>query len=213
MNSNLICELLITKLCHDLSGPISAIYNGIEFINMDDKLTELIDNKAYELISENSVTVVNQLKFYRYIYGINDSKIKVNIFKLEELLQNFFLHSKLAIVIEHEKVEQDLVNLNNKAAKLLLILIYIAADLLIYGGKIKISLAKNKNAYSINILATADKKIKQYFYQDVLNNSKASVNFDNALTYKAMLIAKQLKCKINVEQQENVFSLSYNYID
>ena len=55
-------ELLCTRLCHDLTGPIGAIANGAEFLS-DEGFD--MQGQAIELISSSAAQAVSRLQFYR----------------------------------------------------------------------------------------------------------------------------------------------------
>jgi histidine phosphotransferase ChpT len=61
-----VVELLVARLCHDLSGPIAAINHGAEVIADDDP--NLAD-EAVQLIAEGAIRTANRLQFYRFTYG------------------------------------------------------------------------------------------------------------------------------------------------
>lgn len=59
-----LVELLASKLCHDLVGPIAAINNGVELI------AELgPDEEALGLVGESGARVADVLQFFRLAYG------------------------------------------------------------------------------------------------------------------------------------------------
>jgi histidine phosphotransferase ChpT len=71
-----ISELLTTRLCHELSGPIAAINNGIELLcDEDPDLSALTGanflNDAVALVSDSARRARNRLQFYRFAYGFS----------------------------------------------------------------------------------------------------------------------------------------------
>src|SRR5437870_3911345 len=66
-----LAELLCTRLCHDLTGPIGAVNNGAEFLSEEGFN---LQSQAVELITSSAFSAVSRLQFYRMAYGrVKDS--------------------------------------------------------------------------------------------------------------------------------------------
>jgi histidine phosphotransferase ChpT len=61
-----LAEMIATRLCHDLTGPIGAVNNGAEFL--DEEGFDM-QNQAVQLILSSAHEAVNRLQFYRQAYG------------------------------------------------------------------------------------------------------------------------------------------------
>jgi histidine phosphotransferase ChpT len=61
-----VLELLTARLCHELSGPIAAIGNGVELIGDDDPD---FARDALALVQDSARRAANRLQFYRFSYG------------------------------------------------------------------------------------------------------------------------------------------------
>jgi histidine phosphotransferase ChpT len=69
-----VLELLTTRLCHELSGPITAINNGIELLFDEDSglgapPAANFLNDAVALVNESARRARHRLQFYRFAYG------------------------------------------------------------------------------------------------------------------------------------------------
>jgi histidine phosphotransferase ChpT len=69
-------ELLAARLCHELSGPIAAISNGIELLAEEDPGRGSSPNPAFlhdavGLVSESARRARVRLQFYRFAYGFS----------------------------------------------------------------------------------------------------------------------------------------------
>src|ERR1700735_3589316 len=90
-----LAELLCTRLCHDLTGPIGAIANGAEFLNGEDGAK--MQDMAVELINTSAAQAVSRLQFYRRAYGrINDDG-EANLDSLRKIVSDFFAGGKVII--------------------------------------------------------------------------------------------------------------------
>lgn len=69
-----ILELLTTRLCHELSGPVAAINNGIELLDEElaagsPPLGAGFVRDSVALISDSAHRARDRLQFYRFAYG------------------------------------------------------------------------------------------------------------------------------------------------
>jgi histidine phosphotransferase ChpT len=63
-----VAELLTSRLCHDLAGPIAAIGNGAELLDDDDPD---FARQAATLIGESAGTAAKRLQLFRFVYGFS----------------------------------------------------------------------------------------------------------------------------------------------
>jgi histidine phosphotransferase ChpT len=61
-----ILELLTARLCHELSGPIAAVGNGVELLGEDDRD---FAHEALALVADSADRAAARLQFYRFSYG------------------------------------------------------------------------------------------------------------------------------------------------
>lgn len=61
-----ILELLTARLCHELSGPIAAVANGVELLAESDADFSV---EALALVADSARRAANRLQFYRFAYG------------------------------------------------------------------------------------------------------------------------------------------------
>jgi histidine phosphotransferase ChpT len=71
-----ILELLTARLCHELSGPIAAINNGVELLAEEDPGLRLTSNPGFlhdavELVADSARRARSRLQFYRFAYGFS----------------------------------------------------------------------------------------------------------------------------------------------
>ncbi|HMD63978.1 MAG TPA: histidine phosphotransferase family protein [Stellaceae bacterium] len=71
-----ILELLTARLCHELSGPIAAINNGVELLAEEEPGLESLPNPAFlhdavALVSDSARRARSRLQFYRFAYGFS----------------------------------------------------------------------------------------------------------------------------------------------
>jgi histidine phosphotransferase ChpT len=71
-----ILELLSARLCHELSGPVAAINNGVELLAEEDFSVGSSPNPAFlkdamALVSDSARRARSRLQFYRFAYGFS----------------------------------------------------------------------------------------------------------------------------------------------
>lgn len=71
-----VLELLSARLCHELSGPIAAINNGVELLAEEDSGLGSSPNPAFlhdavALVGESARRARFRLQFYRFAYGFS----------------------------------------------------------------------------------------------------------------------------------------------
>ena len=69
-----VLELLMARLCHELSAPIAAINNGVELLADEDPdfaspAGTSFSRDAALLIGESARRAASRLQFYRFAYG------------------------------------------------------------------------------------------------------------------------------------------------
>jgi histidine phosphotransferase ChpT len=69
-----VLELLTARLCHELSGPIAAINNGVELLAEDLAPARAGEDPdfaqaAIALVGDSARRAANRLQFYRFAYG------------------------------------------------------------------------------------------------------------------------------------------------
>ncbi len=131
INDLRLAELLASRLCHDLVGPISAISNGMELL--EEGMADL-DEEARRLVGESAEQASAALQFYRVAIGFGASPSD-DPGQLKRLVEPFLAHRKTRL----DWVEPLGEGLPAGWGKLLLNLVAIAADALPMGGRVEVS--------------------------------------------------------------------------
>lgn len=164
-----LAELLCTRLCHDLTGPIGALANGAEFLSEEGFEMQ---GQAVELIASSASQAVARLQFYRRAYGrINDSG-EASLAELKKLVEDFLQGSKVVLDWPDAHTEAAGVPVSYKMGRLLINLILISTGALLRGGTILVRLAKSESEKIITISSTGsivkwDKDIEHVLSEQV----------------------------------------------
>jgi len=87
-----VLELLTSRLCHEISGPIAAINNGIELLAEEDPDFQ---QDALALVGDSARRASSQLQFYRFAYGFSCDSAMVGPAP-QDLANQFFATTRIA---------------------------------------------------------------------------------------------------------------------
>ncbi len=127
-------SLLCSRLCHDLVGPVGALFNGVELL-ADENDPEM-RARCLELLSDSARQTANKLKFFRLAFGsAGGFGERVDTREAQAALEGLFAGDR--------RVEVDWMvgphALPKNAVKLLLNLSMVAGDALLRGGKLSVA--------------------------------------------------------------------------
>jgi histidine phosphotransferase ChpT len=127
-----LAALISSKICHDVIGPVGAIYNGLEILNEDDDA----EAKTYALSVIRNVTeqASARLQFARFAFGAAGSAgALIDLGTAEQISRGFVGNGK------HKLAWQGLAgHMVKDKVKLLLNLVAIAITALPRGGEIQV---------------------------------------------------------------------------
>jgi histidine phosphotransferase ChpT len=87
-----VLELLTSRLCHEISGPIAAINNGIELLAEEDPDFQ---QDAMALVGDSARRASSLLQFYRFAYGFSCDSAMVGTAP-QDLARLFFAATRIA---------------------------------------------------------------------------------------------------------------------
>jgi histidine phosphotransferase ChpT len=90
-------SLICSRLCHDLVGPVGAISNGIELMEMEDDPTHATD--ALDLLRHSADNATRRLKFLRLAFGSSGGdEVPLPLADAQRIAQEFFEDHRLELV-------------------------------------------------------------------------------------------------------------------
>lgn len=145
-----LAEMLCTRLCHDLTGPIGAVNNGAEFLG-DEGFD--MQNEAVKLILTSASEAVHRLQFYRLAYGrVNDSG-EACLADKKAIATDFFSGTKITLDWPDSHTDASGISISQKMARLILNLLIVAGSSLIRGGTISVRLSATDDEKRIDVVA------------------------------------------------------------
>lgn len=147
-----VMELLCSRLCHDLVGPVGAVNNGIELIA---ETRGDVQYEATQMIAHSAQEALGRLEFFRMAFGLSGGGEGTVSFAQGRKLAQGFLDSHLALewaqddnlpwADTQKSVPKDIV-------KVILNMILLARDCLPRGGVISVSMAMMPEGLGIALM-------------------------------------------------------------
>ncbi|MEM7172626.1 MAG: histidine phosphotransferase family protein [Pseudomonadota bacterium] len=142
-----VLELVASRLCHDVVGPVGAVNNGMEMLEDED--FDMAD-EALGLVADSARQAARSLQFYRMAYGMAGSRGGLGISEIRELADGLLANTKA-------KMDWD-PNLTLEGApdglgKLLLNMIALAEETLPRGGRLSLALAPQGGGFAARVTA------------------------------------------------------------
>lgn len=135
-----LAALISSKICHDVIGPVGAIYNGLEILNEDDDA----EAQAYALSVIRNVTeqASARLQFARFAFGAAGSAgALIDLSTAEQISRGYVGNTK------HKLTWQGLAgHMTKDRVKLLLNLVAVAITALPRGGEIAVLMSGTNEA-------------------------------------------------------------------
>lgn len=139
-----VVELLCSRLCHDLVGPVAAVNNGIELMR---ELGSGAGDEAVDLIEQSADISARRLKYFRAALGagaILPSEVRLDT--LHELAADGLAGTKVRVAAVAGDTSRAL---SREQAKLLLNLVLLAAEGLPRGGEVEFELGSGSGTLAV----------------------------------------------------------------
>ncbi len=148
MNELDFASFLVSRVCHDLVGPLGAVVNGLEVL--EDERDAAMRADALKIVSSSATQALARLQFLRLAFGAAGSAgAELDLSEVGRLVIG---------LLEGGKVQLDWqaahVNWPKDWAKLLMNATMLAADCLPRGGQVKVETSSDAAAPSFRIRAT-----------------------------------------------------------
>jgi histidine phosphotransferase ChpT len=149
-----ITQVLCTRLCHDLAGPIGAVAAGVELVGDD---PSQVDAETLQLLANSSAAAARKLKFLRVALGTGGAASALKDF--QTTVVHYF--EAIAGPSGAAKVtwppDADLANIaKGPAAQILANLILITSEVVPRLRDVKVAIARNDATVTLTVEATGD---------------------------------------------------------
>ena len=142
-------QLLCSRLCHDLVGPVGAVNAGLElFEEMDG------GGDALAMVGRSAKQMGPRLGFYRMAFGLGGTDTAV-MGQARKLTSEFMREGKVDLDWPADDLDQGLFPTN--ACKLVLSMVLIGIECLPRGGSLAIRVAVLSEGFGAAVTATGDR--------------------------------------------------------
>jgi Uncharacterized protein conserved in bacteria len=169
---------LVSRVCHDLVGPLGAVLNGLEVL--EDERDAAMRADALKIVTSSATQALARLQFMRIAFGAAGSAgAELDLGEVQRLISGLLLGGKVALDWEAPHIHWP-----KDWAKLLMNSVLIGADCLPRGGLVRVDITAEPPSFTIT--ATGLTKVSE----DVVR-ALGGENLDHdargaqpALTYK-----------------------------
>lgn len=189
-----LVAMLCSRLCHDLVGPISAVANGVEVLQDDDR--DMRD-AAIDLLAHSSELAANRIKFYRLAFGASGGEgVMIGLRDARATVVDFLSDSRVELRWPDDSVD-DSAGLSKDGLKLLLNMILIVAESMPRGGGLEVSIAPEGDNLRIAVAAVTDRLV----FSDVANAYFSDGEMPDEIPAKAspVILAMELAAAAKTE--------------
>jgi histidine phosphotransferase ChpT len=192
-----LAALVSSRICHDVVGPVGAIFNGLEVLEDDDD--EQVKKYAMDVIRRNTKNAWARLEFARLAFGAAGSAGTDIPFNKIQDLANAILEEKHKV---EWKSEHDF--MPKGYAKLILNLVVVAVAAIPRGGVIQFNVSGDVEKPEIQISAKGDGARLPERVPDILNgSSKDPIDALVIQPYYTYRLLKNGDLSIKLEFNEN----------
>lgn len=197
-----MAELLCTRLCHDLTGPIGAVNNGAEFLSEEGFD---LQNQAVDLIVSSAFSAVSRLQFYRMAYGNVKAHGEANLAERQKLAEDFFAGSKIELDWPETHTDAANVSVSLKMARIIFNLLIIASSALIRGGVVSVRIAKSDSGEKIITVGAKGQNIKidevleKIFFDNSCQSSDCEMDAKNVQIHLTKQFVDELGARVSLK--------------
>jgi len=133
MDDLMLAQLLCSRLCHDLVGPVGAIGNGVEMLQEEDDAEMRV--QALSLVGHSAEQASRRLRFYRLAFGAAQASADLALAEAETLAREFLEGGRVTLLWQASPDAR----LPRDDGKLLLNLVLTGAEALPRGGTLRVA--------------------------------------------------------------------------
>ena len=201
-----LAEMLCTRLCHDLTGPIGAVNNGAEFLAEEGFDMQ---GEAMQLIVSSAAEAVNRLQFYRQAYGRVNDHGEASLSEKKKLSEAFFQTTKLKLDWPDSHADASGISVSQKMARLMMNMMIIASSALIRGGSLAIRVGETADTREFTLTGTGETiKLDPELLEILSGNADPSLlSPKTSQAFLASRLAGELNATIDVKVEGNTLTM------
>jgi histidine phosphotransferase ChpT len=208
-----LAQMVSTRLCHDLAGPLGAVNNGVEFWRENDGIAM---DSAIGLVESSAKEAVDRLLFYRQALGMVHEVGETQWEILEGYARALLIQRKANLQPLPSILEAGAILTNSAFCQSVLNLMLCVSDALIHGGEITLQWPDDDGLQPLKITGRG----KQVKYDPVMAQilEQPSAELTNLVTsrnvhgYLAVFLAHRAGLALSVKAESDVIIIQGNRI-
>jgi histidine phosphotransferase ChpT len=199
-----IAELMVSRLCHELAGPLGAVGNGLELLSMEGP-----DNNsgAVDLTSRSARRATDLLQFYRIAYGRSGAERQDDPSHLRDLAVAALAHDRVALDWPDDML------VPAGSGRLILNMTAVAAEALPRGGTVRVRAGHGGGLESAPRISVSGEGDKLLLSEDLraalhLEATVAALTARNVHAFLTQALARQMEGELAVDHGPDRLTLS-----
>lgn len=195
---------LVSRVCHDLVGPLGAVVNGLEV--MEDERDAAMRADALKIVSSSALQALARLQFLRIAFGAAGSAgAELDIGEVGRLVGGLLDGGKIQLDWQSPHV-----NWPKNWAKLLMNAALLGADCLPRGGQLTVVASADATAPSFKITASSPHARAQEEVQRAVRGESAEGQLDarGVQPYLTHKLSSSLNAGLTINARDGVVELA-----
>tara|TARA_Y100001960_G_scaffold297774_1_gene344464 strand:- start:39 stop:677 length:639 start_codon:yes stop_codon:yes gene_type:complete len=202
-----LAEILCSRICHDLIGPVSAINNGLEFLDPNEG--DLFQN-SLEIVHTSAQQAIQRLTFFRLVLGARTNSQAFALDDVCSALSSYLNEHRIDLERPSEGPDSGVAFPRN-SAKALMFSVLLALDCLPRGGVIRILSHDWISMDGMSIYAQGDRCLLREDVRSGLDRTRElqDITVRNVFAYMAATFVNSLQKELKIEEiSENEIEFS-----
>src|SRR5215472_2400205 len=204
MNDIEFASYLVSRVCHDLVGPLGAVVNGLEVLEDERDATMRAD--ALKIVTSSAMAALARLQFLRIAFGAAGSAgAELDVGEVGRLVTGLLEGGKVQLRWQSQHI-----NWPKNWAKLLMNAALLGADCLPRGGVLEVQVNPDPAAPSFRITATSPYARVLDEVSNAVRGEAAEAHLDarGIQPYLTHKLSRDLNAGLTVTAREGVVELA-----
>ena len=193
---------LVSRVCHDLVGPLGAVVNGLEV--MEDERDAAMRADALKIVSSSALQALARLQFLRIAFGAAGSAgAELDVGEVGRLVGGLLEGGKVQLQWQGQQV-----NWPKNWAKLLMNAALLGADCLPRGGVLNVVVSADPAAPSFKIVATSPYARLQEEVANAVRGEEAHLDARGIQPFLTHKLSRDLNAGLTLTAREGSVELA-----
>ena len=144
-----VVQLLCSRICHDLAGPVGAVSNGLELVR---EMAGTPDTEAMDLVGLSAGQMFQRLRFFRVAFGLALGAIRTTT-EARDLVTPAVIGERCTFVWPGSEPDAAL-PVGDQGLKLMLNMSLLSGETLPRGGEVSATLAAEGDRTAISLASS-----------------------------------------------------------